>query len=103
MVILAACETLRHPDARRTHALSLGGSILAAGAGEVIGTLRPIADRDAAEIFRDVHRGLAAGMDAADALRRAQLDALASEVATGRSSPWRAVAVLTRRTHPQHT
>lgn len=101
VVILAACETLRQPDARRTRALSLGGGVLAAGAGDVIGTLRPIADRDAAELFRGVHRGLAAGMDAPDALRRAQLDALASEVATGRASPWRAIALLTRR-GPQH-
>lgn len=104
VVILAACESLSRADGRRTHAPSLGGSILAAGAGDVIGTLRPIADRDAAELFRGVHRGLASGLDAAGALRRAQLDALASEIATGRASPWRAVALLTRRAaHPRQS
>ncbi|MBV9495174.1 MAG: CHAT domain-containing protein [Acidobacteria bacterium] len=93
VVILSACETLRRPEAR---SLSLGGSVLAAGAGSVIGTLTPIRDRDAAEFFHDVHRGLSSGLPAADALRRAQLAALASETAA-RPSAWRAVALLTRR------
>ena len=97
VVILAACETLCYADVRRASGRSLGGSALAAGAGDVIGTLAPIADRDAVEFFRQVHRGLAGGMDAADALRRAQLDALAAETASGHPSSWRAVALLTRR------
>ncbi len=96
VVILSACETLSRSEVRQTRSLSLGGGVLAAGAGDVIGTLAPIRDRDAAAFFRDVHRGLAAGLGAADALRRAQLAALASESST-RHSPWRAVALLTRR------
>ena len=97
VVILSACETLASPDVRHTRALSLGGGALAAGAADVIGTLTPIGDRDAAELFLDIHRGLASGLGAASALRRAQLHALASETATGRRAPWRAVALLTRR------
>jgi CHAT domain-containing protein len=96
VVILSACETLCRTDAGHAGALSLGGGVLAAGAGDVIGTLTPVADRDAVELFRGVHRGLAAGLGAAEALRRAQLDELSSEVATRRASPWRAVALLTR-------
>lgn len=96
VVILSACETLRGPEEHQTRALSLGGSVLAAGAASVIGTLTPIRDRDASEFFHDVHRGLSTGLGAADALRHAQLAALASETAT-RPSPWRAVALLTRR------
>ncbi|HEX3577751.1 MAG TPA: CHAT domain-containing protein [Thermoanaerobaculia bacterium] len=91
VVILSACETLS-----RTSTGSLGSGVLAAGAGDVIGTLAPIADDDAAGLFQQIHRGLAAGMPASDALRRAQLDALAMESATDRHTTWRAVALLTR-------
>ena len=97
VVVLSACETLGRPDARSTRALSLGAGALAAGAGDVIGTLTPIGDRDASALFRNVHRGLSSGMGAADALRAAQLDAIASETATGHRLPWRSVALLTRR------
>ena len=89
VVVLAACETLRPPPGR-AHALSLGHGALAAGASEVIGTLAPIPDVDAREIFRAVHRHLASGHRAAEALRLAQLEQ------PGRGS-WRAVSVLTTR------
>lgn len=97
VVVVAACETLRRPDARHTRALSLGESFLAAGAADVIGTLSPIADRDALEFFKAVHGGIASGLPASDALRRAQLDAIAREVSTGQGTPWRSVALMTRR------
>lgn len=95
VVVLAACETLEDPDPHRARALSLGGGFLAAGAAGVIGTLAPIPDRDAHELFHDIHRHLAAGLPAADALRQAQLDAIRMESATRRTA-WRAVALLTR-------
>jgi tetratricopeptide (TPR) repeat protein len=92
IVTLAACETLRNdgrPDART---LSLGAGFLAAGARDVIGTLVPIADRDAHEMFCRIHRRLAAGMAPDEAVREAQLEDLARG-----GSAWRAIAVLTDR------
>ena len=93
VVVLAACETLRPSGAVRS--LSLGEGAIAAGAAEVIGTLTPIPDRDAREIFQAVHQHIARGAGAAEALRRAQLDALRRE--SGGGSAWRSVALLTTR------
>jgi len=95
-LVLAACETLRSPQTPRLRSLSLGAGFLAAGAGEVIGTLAPIPDNDAQTIFSSVHRHLAAGHDAAEALRLAQLEAIAAE-RQGHRSAWRSVALLTSR------
>jgi CHAT domain-containing protein len=95
VVVVAGCETLRGPDAGRTRGLSLGGGFLAAGAADVVGTLAPIADRDARDFFRDLHRHLAGGASAGDALRDAQRAAIRSESSTGRRTAWRAVALLT--------
>ena len=92
VVVLAACETLSRSPAPNIRSLSLGGAFLAAGAGDVIGTLTPIADADARELFLAIHRQLAAGASPAEALRRAQLDALAS----GRLPSWSSIALLTR-------
>jgi len=91
VVALSACDTLRRPRVPQTRALSLGAGFVAAGAGDVIGTLRPIADRDARELFRAVHRELAAGADAAEAVRAAQLEAMQ------RNRSWRELAVITSR------
>lgn len=88
-IALAACETLRDPGRADVHALSLGAAFLAAGAHHVIGTLTPIADTDARNIFLEIHRQLAAGLEPSEAVRRAQL----SDMAAGRSG-WRAVAVM---------
>jgi tetratricopeptide (TPR) repeat protein len=92
-IVLAACQSLRRPGSTHAFALSLGDAFLAAGAGDVIGTLDVIADNDAYELFGSVHRELAAGASADDAVRRAQLAILAS----GRPVAWQAVAVLTNR------
>jgi CHAT domain-containing protein len=88
VVVLAACETLSPSSA---HALSLGEGALAAGASSVIGTLTPIPDRDARAIFGAVHRHLAEGSGAAEAVRLAQLDT------RGDGGSWRSVAVMTTR------
>ncbi len=96
VVVLAACETLWTPRARQAFALSLGGGFLAAGAGDVVGTLAPVADNDARELFRAVHRELAAGAGAVEAVRRAQLAALAAEARGHRRTAWREIAVATR-------
>jgi CHAT domain-containing protein len=92
-IVLAACETLRRPASQQTFSLSLGGGFVAAGAGDVIGTLTEIRDEDAYELFRVIHRQLAAGTSAAGAVRHAQLGAIAS----GQPAGWASIAVLTRR------
>lgn len=96
VIVLAACETLRPPRWSDVQPLSIGGGFVAAGAGDVIGTLTPVSDSDAREIFRDIHRRLAAGLAAPEAVREAQLAALSSELSSGRRTAWRSVAVLTR-------
>jgi CHAT domain-containing protein len=90
LVVLAACETLRRPEAAHTRALSLGAAFAAAGAHDVVGTLTPINDREARVLFRALHRHLAAGASPAAALRAAQLEGLRSG-----SRAWEAVALLT--------
>jgi tetratricopeptide (TPR) repeat protein len=90
VVVLAACESLRAPQSPHVRALSLGAGFLAAGAGDVIGTLAPISDVDAREMFVMVHRELAAGAGAAVAVRRAQLEARQLGLA------WRTIALVTR-------
>jgi CHAT domain-containing protein len=94
-VVLAACETLRRPESSQTFALSLGGGFLAAGASDVIGTLDAIGDRDAQRVFQAIHRELAAGVNPAEAVRRAQLDALRRYPSN--HTAWFAVSVLTNR------
>ena len=97
LVVLAACETLRTPSSMQGRAMSLGAAFVAAGASHAIGTLTPIPDRDARSIFIAVHRGLAAGESAPDALRHAQLDAIRQERESASAPAWRAVALITGR------
>ena len=92
VVVLAACDTLRGSTSPHVRSLSLGAAFAAAGAGSVIGTLTPIGDADARELFLSIHRYLAAGESPARALRRTQLDAIAS----GRLPAWQSIALLTR-------
>jgi CHAT domain-containing protein len=96
-VLLASCESLRQLHIPESRSLSLGGGFLAAGAANVIGTLTPIQDSDARELFLDIHRRLARGVSAADALREMQLAAMTAERSNGRPGAWRSVTLLTRR------
>jgi CHAT domain-containing protein len=91
VVVLAACETLREHAAPNVRSMTLGDGFLAAGATDVIGTLTPIADADARDLFQSIHRHLAAGSAAADAVRAAQIEALARQ-----SNAWRSIESLTR-------
>jgi CHAT domain-containing protein/tetratricopeptide (TPR) repeat protein len=97
LIVLAACETLRPPASAETHALSLGAAFVAAGAAGAIGTLTPVGDRDARTFFRTLHRQLAAGDDAGDALRAAQVTAIHEQKERGGSRAWRSMALLTGR------
>lgn len=97
LLVLAACATLRPPASAGTHALSLGAAFVAAGAAGTIGTLTPVGDRDARMFFRDLHRHLAAGGGASDALRAAQVTAIQEQRERGGSQAWRSIALLTGR------
>lgn len=94
LVVLAACDSLRLPQLSASRAPSLGGAFLAAGAAEVIGTLRPITDRDARDLFPAIHRAIAAGASPGDAVRDVQRAAIASR--TANAGAWESLAVLTR-------
>jgi tetratricopeptide (TPR) repeat protein len=93
VVVLAACETLRAPSSSQERSLSLGEAFLAAGARAVFGTLTPIADRDALALFVALHRQLASGVRADEALRRVQLDSLAR----GDNRAWASVVLISNR------
>ena len=97
VVVLAACDTVRTPSSLQGRAMSLGAAFVAAGVSDAIGTLTPIPDRDARSLFITVHRGLAAGEPAAQALRQAQIGAIRQERDSGSAPAWRAVAVITGR------
>jgi len=92
VVVLAACDSLLLPRLTGSRAPSLGGAFLAAGAAEVIGTIHPIGDRDARELFRAIHRQLASGAAPGDAVRDVQMQAIAAD----QSGAWSSIAVLTR-------
>ena len=93
-IVLAACQTLHAPPSAQARSLSLAAAFAARGA-DVIGTLRPIPDRDARVLFRSVHRQLAKGSSAAAAARAAQLEAIRSGTPNDAARAWRAIAVFT--------
>jgi hypothetical protein len=94
VVVLSACNTLRRPHDPDRRALSLAGAFAAAGAGDVVGTLAPIADRDAGALFLALHEQLARGIAAPAALRQVQLTQLRRP-----GVAWRHLAVLTTTIH----
>jgi tetratricopeptide (TPR) repeat protein len=98
IIVLAACETLRGSTSPHVRSLSLGAAFVAAGAESVIGTLTPIPDAEAQPLFLSIHRQLAAGVWPAEAVRRAQLEALAN----GRLPSWKSIAIFTRCIRTAH-
>jgi CHAT domain-containing protein len=72
LVVLTGCETLPGRVFAGTGPFGIANSFIAAGAKNVIATLWPVGET-AAELSRDLHRALAGGADASDALRAAQL------------------------------
>ena len=96
-VLLASCDSLRRLHIPESRSLSLGGGFLAAGAADVVGTLTPIQDSDARELFLDIHRRMAHGAGTGEAVREMQLAAIATEAANHRPGAWRSVALLTKR------
>jgi CHAT domain-containing protein len=91
VVVLAACATMGLVTHRGEGPIGLAWGFLAAGAASVVATLWDVDDRAIASLFVDLHRGLASGKTASDALRAAQL------AARERGAPehvWAAVQVI---------
>jgi CHAT domain-containing protein/tetratricopeptide (TPR) repeat protein len=73
VVVLASCATAVGAASRSDGPMSLARSFLAAGSGSVIASLWDVKDDMVRSLFTELHQGLAAGLDAADALRLAQV------------------------------
>jgi CHAT domain-containing protein len=102
VVVLAACGSLHGDAAGREGLPTIGRSFLEAGVPTVIGTLWPIDDALSAKPLTDLHRQLARGVPADEAVRSVQLAMLASGDPLQRHpSQWAAFAVLgaARRSH----
>jgi CHAT domain-containing protein len=95
LVVLAACRTGAGPTFRGDGPTSLGRSFLDAGVSTVLATLWDIRDDSARELFGWIHEAIARGLPPADALRSAQLKALASSDPVVRSpATWAAVQLI---------
>jgi len=97
VVVLAGCNTLRATATAANRTTTLGEAFLAAGARAVVGTLDPVTDRDARELFAAFHRQLATGVGEAEALRRVQIDAIAAR----RGNAWSSLALLSNSVPPR--
>lgn len=75
-VVLAACDTANGADRGPEGTISIARAFLASGVPSVIATLWPIDDRAAADFFPRIHRHLAGGVSAAEALRLAQIESI---------------------------
>lgn len=78
LVVLSACSTGSGPRTRGDEVANFARAALAAGARSVVTAAWPVEDGSAARLMTDFHRRLAAGDDAAEALRRAREAAIAS-------------------------
>ncbi|HEV7921502.1 MAG TPA: CHAT domain-containing protein [Thermoanaerobaculia bacterium] len=95
IVVLAACESLHGDPAGREGLPTIGRSFLEAGVPTVIGTLWPIDDDVSANPLVVLHRKLAGGVPADEAVRAVQLAMLHSGDPSQRHpSQWAAFAVL---------
>lgn len=90
IVVLAACDTALGPVRSAEGTLSVAHAFLQAGAPSVIATLWAIDDRQAARFFPAVHRHLARGVSAPEALRLVQLEWIGSREENA-ASLWAAV------------
>jgi CHAT domain-containing protein len=73
LVVLAACGTAMGTGDGFDGPRGLAGAFLTAGASAVVGTLWPVEDAEAAELFAEFHQRMRNGEDAAAALRQATL------------------------------
>jgi tetratricopeptide (TPR) repeat protein len=73
-VVLAACDSGRSVVRAGDELLGLGATFLARGSAELIASVVPVPDAETAPLMVALHRSLAAGVDPAEALARAQRD-----------------------------
>jgi CHAT domain-containing protein len=78
VVVLSACSTLNPRSSRTGSVAGLASSFLRAGAPGTISTLWDVTDLGVTELLLELHQRLADHEPAAEALRQAQLRALAS-------------------------
>lgn len=95
LVVLAACGTLRGRASGVEGMPSIARSFLEAGASTVVGTLADVDDEITARLLHAFHRHLAAGDLPAQALRRAQLEAIARGGDDAREENWAPFVVYT--------
>jgi CHAT domain-containing protein/tetratricopeptide (TPR) repeat protein len=91
VVVLAACSTARGQERSGEGNISIARAFLAAGVPSVVGTLWPIDEGPAAEFFPRLHRYFTDGLPLAEALRRAQLEAIRNDDAP---KMWAAVQIF---------
>ena len=72
-VVLSGCETGRTAREAPLASIGLAHAFLAAGSRQVVAAVRPIADRDAADLVADLYRRSGPELDLAGGLRQAQL------------------------------
>jgi len=95
IVVLAACSTMRGRAGLADGTPSIARSFLAAGAASVVGSLWDIDDADTSTLMADFHKGIAAGLPAAMALRNAQVKAIKSAYEPSRhAGSWSAFEVM---------
>jgi tetratricopeptide (TPR) repeat protein len=80
-VVLAACDSGRSVVLAGDELLGLGATFLARGTAALIASVVPVPDAETAPLMVALHRGLAAGQAAADALAAAQCDVPADDLA----------------------
>lgn len=91
MVVLSACSSARGTVLRGEGVMSLARAFFAAGAPAVIGSLWPVADEPARQLFDAFYRHLAQGASVAEALRSAQLEQIAAGIS---AEDWASVEVF---------
>lgn len=91
LVVLSTCESAAGPLLRGEGPMSLARAFFRAGARTVVASLWRLRDHEAAYLFDRFYRHLSRGLPIAEALRRAQQDAVSAGVA---AKAWAGVAVL---------
>ncbi|HEX7241214.1 MAG TPA: CHAT domain-containing protein, partial [Longimicrobiaceae bacterium] len=79
LVVLSACQTVRSGEGRGGGFAGLAGSLLAAGAGGVVGSLWRVEDQRTRALMAELHREYRATGSGPGALRAAQLSLLRSK------------------------
>ena len=96
LVVLSSCGTTTQISRRVTATQSLSRTFLDAGAQGVVSSLWEADDAATQSLMGAFHRGLRAGTSASQALRTAQLEAIAAERVGERTRQWAAFRLDTR-------